>query len=200
MYSLIYNVVLISTVKQIDSVIYIYSFSYCSHYGLSQYIECSSSCCTTGPWYLSVIYLFYIIVCICWSQTPSSPLPNTLGNHKSVLCVWVCVCFLGKFVCIIFQIPHKGDTVWHLSFSFRLTGLFVTWVISSLEGRYHLPQLVFPLIYITGSNNGQVWNELERFLFPYHIEDKHFVTWAFDISILEGWWKRLKGNTSHCWH
>ena len=51
---------------------YILSFLYAFHNGLSQDIECSSLCYTVGPCCLSVLY---IVVCICYSQTPNLSLP-----------------------------------------------------------------------------------------------------------------------------
>ena len=79
---LIYHVVLISAVQQSDSVIHIcILFLILFHYGLSQDIESSSLCYTVGPCCLSILY---ILVCICYSQTPnlslfypSSPLATT---------------------------------------------------------------------------------------------------------------------------
>ena len=53
----------------------------------------------------------------------SSPPPLPLGYHKSVLCLWVCFCFVDKFICVIFQIPHINDIIWYLSLSFWLVSL-----------------------------------------------------------------------------
>ena len=38
------------------------------------------------------------------SNSQSIPPPPTLSlsNHKSVPCVWVCFCFINKFICVIF--------------------------------------------------------------------------------------------------
>ena len=54
-----YNVVLISTVQQSDSVIYIIFHFF--HDDLSQDIECSSLCYTVGPCCLSVLYIIALI-------------------------------------------------------------------------------------------------------------------------------------------
>ena len=72
---LIYNDVLISAIKQSDSVIYII-LHVLFHYGLSQDTEYpvlfSSLCCTVGPCGLSILY---IMVCISNPKLPihSSP-------------------------------------------------------------------------------------------------------------------------------
>ena len=39
--------------------------------------------------------------------------------------VWVCFCFVNKFICIYFLIPHISDIVWYLSFSGWLTSLSI---------------------------------------------------------------------------
>jgi len=60
---LIYNVVLISAVYQIDLVIYTYIlFHLLFYYNLSQGIEYSFLCYTVGPCCFSILY---IIVFIC---------------------------------------------------------------------------------------------------------------------------------------
>ena len=38
------------------------------------------------------------------------------------LCLWVCFCFVNKFICIIFLYLHISDT-WYLVFSFWFTSL-----------------------------------------------------------------------------
>ena len=57
---LIYNV-LISTIQQSDSYIYIYIhtlfFIFLFHYGLSQDVEYSSQCYTVGPCFLPILYI-----------------------------------------------------------------------------------------------------------------------------------------------
>ena len=59
---LIYNVVLISAVYQIDLVIYTYILFHLFYYNLSQSIEYSFLCYTVGPCCFSILY---IIVSIC---------------------------------------------------------------------------------------------------------------------------------------
>ena len=46
-----------------------------SHYGLLQYIEYSSRCCTVGCFCLPILY---IVVCICFSQFLNLSLPHPL--------------------------------------------------------------------------------------------------------------------------
>ena len=80
---------------------YIHSFlNIFFHYGLSQEIGCSYLWYTVGPCCLSILN---VIVCIYQPQTPTpslSPLP--LGDHKSVLYVCESICFVYKFICVIF--------------------------------------------------------------------------------------------------
>ena len=68
---MIYNVVLVSSVQQSDSVIYIFIsivFQGLFPYGLLQNIKSSSLCYTAGSNLLSILY---IVVCICQSQSPN---------------------------------------------------------------------------------------------------------------------------------
>ena len=82
---LIYNVVLISTVQQSESYIYVYMckifFCILFHYGLSLDIEYNSLCYTIRP---CCLFILCIVVCICKSQTPPNPssIPLPLGNHS----------------------------------------------------------------------------------------------------------------------
>ena len=47
--------------------------------------------------------------------------PHPLGNHKFILSVCESVCFIDKFICVLFEIPHISDIIWYLSFSFWLS-------------------------------------------------------------------------------
>ena len=85
-----YNVVLVSGIKQSDSVlhmyvcVYIYIFFSYFHYDLLQDIEYSSLCFTVEP---CGLFILYIILCIFSPKLPihPSPTPFLLDNHKSVL-------------------------------------------------------------------------------------------------------------------
>ena len=61
--------------------------------------------------------------------------PPPRGNHKSILYVWEAVCFLDKFICVLFWIPHISDIIWCLSFSFWLTSPLM--IISSYKTFMH---------------------------------------------------------------
>ena len=51
----------------------------------------------------TLLSILYIIVCICWSQTPNPSLPLALGNPQvCYLCLWAFFCFINKFICVIF--------------------------------------------------------------------------------------------------
>ena len=41
------------------------------------------------------------------------------------LCLWVCFCFVDKFICVIFYVSHVSDIIWHLPVSVWLTSLSV---------------------------------------------------------------------------
>ena len=58
------------------------------------------------------------------TSTPSLPHPPPPWQPSVCsLCPWFCFCFIDKFICVIFQIPHISDIIWYLSFSFWLTSL-----------------------------------------------------------------------------
>ena len=89
--------------------IYIYAhFFIVFHYGLSQDIEYINSSLgyTVGPCCLSILH---IVVCICWSQPPNPPLSHLTSRLVCSLCLWICFCFVDKFICVVFKIPHISD-------------------------------------------------------------------------------------------
>ena len=115
---LIYNVVPISAIQQSDLVIYTHThtqtyshiyvciyiythtffFYVLLHHGLSQETRYSSLFYTVG--YCCSSFL-NVIACIYKPQTssPSHTLPTSSG---SFLCLWVCFCFLDRFICAKF--------------------------------------------------------------------------------------------------
>ena len=84
------------------------------HYRLLWDIECSSLCYTVDPCWLSCLYIVisisfmysnqYLLIsnskCVC-------PLPFPFGNHKFVSYVWIYLCFVYKFICIISDSTYK---------------------------------------------------------------------------------------------
>ena len=77
-----------------------YQFYILFHYGLSQDFEYSSIYSRT---LFSIHSMFNSLnLLISNSQSILSLLPLKRGNHKSVLCLWVCFCFVDKFICVIF--------------------------------------------------------------------------------------------------
>ena len=49
-------------------------------------------------------------------QQPTQPfLPLTLGDHQSLHYVPDSVCFINRFICVVFQIPHISDVMQYLS-------------------------------------------------------------------------------------
>ena len=78
-----------------------YFFRIIFHYGLSYDIKYSSLCYTVGPFCLIHSTYSGLHLLIPNSQYIPLPLPP-LGNDKSVLCPWVCLCFIDRFICVIF--------------------------------------------------------------------------------------------------
>ena len=98
---LIYNVVLVSAVQQRESVIHIHMstlFQIIFQYRSLQSIEQSSLCYTVDSYQL---FILYIVVCICQSQSPNLCLPHfPVGNHKFVFytCDSISVLQISSFV------------------------------------------------------------------------------------------------------
>ena len=69
---------------------------------LLQNIEPRSLCYTIGPCWFSILNK---TVCACCLKLPNyAPLPQLLppGSHKVILSLWVCFCFVNKFMHINF--------------------------------------------------------------------------------------------------
>ena len=83
-----------------------------------QGIGYSSLCYTLGPCCLPILN---VIVYIYQIQTPSPSLslPRTTLATASLFSMPVeSLCFVDRFTCTAFQIPHISDIIWYLSFSF----------------------------------------------------------------------------------
>ena len=78
----------------------------------------SSLSYTVGSCWSSVLS---VIVCNLLACPSSSPLRWQPQIYS--LCLCICFCFVDRLICAMFQIPFVSDTVWHLSFSFKLTSL-----------------------------------------------------------------------------
>ena len=94
------------TVFQVYSkVIQLYIFQILFHYRL-QDIEYSFLC------FIEVLVIYFIYRSMYFTSYLFIPLPFPIGNYKSVFCV----CFLKKFTCSVFRIPHISDIfflLWH---------------------------------------------------------------------------------------
>ena len=86
-------------------------------------------CARVGPCCLSILY---IKAYVCWPQPPTPSLPQPPPPWQPQvcsLCPWFCFCFIDRFICVIVEILHISDIIWHLSFSFWLISLSM--IISS---------------------------------------------------------------------
>ena len=99
---LVYNVVLVSSVQQSESVICIFIlFRLLSR--IDYYIILSRIPCAVHQ--VLVDFLFYIYLCMCINpKLLIYPLPyvSCFGNHKSVFEVSESFCFANKFIFIIY--------------------------------------------------------------------------------------------------
>ena len=79
------------------------------HSGLSPNVGCSSLCDTAGPRCSSILC---VTICTCQSRTPSALLPLAPWQpHVCSLCLSVYFCFVGRLMCVIFQIPCISDNI-----------------------------------------------------------------------------------------
>ena len=47
-------------------------------------------------------------------DSQSIPLPPHIPPWQPQICsLWVCFCFVDRFICGIFQIPYKSDSIWY---------------------------------------------------------------------------------------
>ena len=87
----------------------------------------SSVCYTIVPCSLFILCIWQFA-----SANPRLPLgpsstPASLGTPQSVSLTLFC--FIDRFICVVFQVPHLSDVIWYFSFSYWLTSLCM--IISS---------------------------------------------------------------------
>ena len=99
---LIYSIILLSGYSQVIQVFLQISF----HYRLFQESEHSSLCYIVNPCCPFILYIMYILIRFLWFI----PIPFTFGNHKFVFHVWICFCFVYRFICITF-LDSTGDNI-----------------------------------------------------------------------------------------
>ena len=75
-------------------------------------------CYSAGPCCSSTLS---ILVCTCWSQPPVLSSPTSPQEPQVCsLCLWVC--FIHRFTCVVFLMPHISDMI-YLSLFLWLTSL-----------------------------------------------------------------------------
>ena len=86
-------------------------------------------------WDLVIIHSIYNRLHLLTPTSYSIPplAPSALATIAYSLCLWVCFCFVDKFVCVLFQIPHISDIIWYLSFSDLLHLVWQSLVASMLQ-------------------------------------------------------------------
>ena len=88
------------------------TFSCSFSYSLSENVEYSSLCYTVGPCCLSILY---VTACICQSQAPNPSLLHPLATTGLFSMSVSLFLPIGKLICVVFQISHINDIMWHLS-------------------------------------------------------------------------------------
>ena len=89
---------------------------------LFQDIEQSSLCYTIGTYWLYILNIEVIEVCRGQSNTPNSSPPPSLLLNLSLFSLWVCFCFVNKFIYIIFFLDSAYK--WY-----HMILVFVYWLI-----------------------------------------------------------------------
>ena len=129
-----YNVILVSGVQESDSDIYIYIhtqmifkiymiiYIYIYSFSDSFPLQIITRYCILFPelysrtllFIHSIFYTEYLFI-----QAPNLSLTHfLLGNHTFLF--YVSLFLSCKFICIIFQVPHKSDIIWYLSSSLKI--------------------------------------------------------------------------------
>ena len=69
--------------------------------------------------YSRTLLFFPSIFNSLYLPTPNSQsIPPSRQPQNSCLCLWVCFCFIDKFIWVIFEIPHISGILQYSSFSF----------------------------------------------------------------------------------
>ena len=104
----------ISSVQRSGSGIHMYTFFFIISIMAYHDIEYSSLCYTLGP----CPSILHVIVCTCQSQTPTPSLPHPSSfpaTTSLLLCLWVCFCFIDRFVCVSLKTCLPFDPTIQLS-------------------------------------------------------------------------------------
>ena len=79
-----------------------------------------------------------VIVCIYQPQIPSSSFFLSLSPLATMSLISMSVglfCFIDKFICAIFNIPHTSDIIWYLSFSvWQLSVIISSCILATANG------------------------------------------------------------------
>ena len=110
-------------------------------YRSAQNIEQNSLCYTVGPCWLSILYraVFVNPTLPIYPSSPSFP----YDNHVYFLSLWVCFCFINKFICILFL--HSTYNQNDMIFALLCDLLYLVWYL-----RYRSTVgICIPILYFT---------------------------------------------------
>ena len=135
--------------KVIQLYVYIFFLRFFSRIGYSNYwVQYSSLCYTVGPCCLSI---WYIVVCICYSQIPNLSLRPTFP----LWCLFS-VSQLFFFLLVLLPLPSLFHSPSSSSFFFRISGgmnlwRFLPWVVCFLRGTWE--QVPFLICFSEATSN-----------------------------------------------
>ena len=141
---------------------HIYSFSYSFLLRFPKGVEYSSLCFSAWLCCLTTLCsTLHPLIPSAQSLPPQPPLP--LGNHKSVLCLWVCFYFTDRFyLCHILNSTCKW---YHMVFVF----LWLTWLSVITSKSIHILQIIHLGHYHSCHNNRNQGDHFPPFLLsPFH--------------------------------
>ena len=106
-------------------------------------------------------------------QSPIFPSPTSFPPWQPQvrsLHLWVCFCFVNMFICVIFQIPHKSDSI-----------LFLT----------SLSMIISRSIHVASNDiiSSFLMAEQYSIVYMYHIFFIHFYWWTFRLLLCFGYYK-----------
>ena len=120
------------------------------------------------------------------------PSASPLGNHKSVLCLWICFYFIHGFTCAIILDSTYKWLIWYLSFSFGL--LHLVW--SSLVASMLLPMSLFHSFLWLSNNPLYTYATSPLFIYLSVEIEVASVSWLLWIVLLWYWGACIFSNQS----
>ena len=105
------------------------SSCFCLNWRVAGRSCCVNFCCRMTRLHIHILFrvfhsgLSQDVPCRHLLSPTSRPIWALWQLEVCSLCLWVCFCFVDKFICVIFYVSHVSDIIWHLPVSVWLTSL-----------------------------------------------------------------------------